>query len=191
MEKCLKTITYTKFQNFKELAEDLHGSQSKTVKLSSDQNTSKLMWLDGFKYDLCKTHSIMTQSTLKSEKNAIKGNRTMYLFATTKTKKTLYAHLRRRYVHKFCQKTIINLESTRKYGNQSCWHFFPYFYCTVQCLVVGVLQLDTLIAENIRVCKMAQRVEKVGHGFIITQYILLRYFSFFFSPKQQYQYIYQ
>ena len=35
-----------------------------TVKVSSDQDTSKFMWLYGFKKDLCKTYSIMLVFTI-------------------------------------------------------------------------------------------------------------------------------
>ena len=45
-----------KISKFQRASRKLQGqdSQSKTVKVSSDQSTSKLMWLYGFKYDLCK-----------------------------------------------------------------------------------------------------------------------------------------
>ena len=45
-EKMPKTVILDeKFQNFKEIGEELQDSQSKTVKVSNDQNTLKIMWI--------------------------------------------------------------------------------------------------------------------------------------------------
>ena len=57
MQLCLETATNANFQNLKELEEDLQASQSKTVKVRSAQNTSKIILSNGFKFDFCKTYS--------------------------------------------------------------------------------------------------------------------------------------
>ena len=43
--------------SFQSVWRRITGPLDKTVKVSINQNTPKVMWLNGFKYDICKTYS--------------------------------------------------------------------------------------------------------------------------------------